>query len=273
MLEDNTKTVDASAADSPEPAMVDVSYPGSKSGAGVCQWLINLMPAHDLYIEAFLGNGAVLRSKRPATWTIGIDRDRHAIARFRGDEVPNFELVVADALRWLAGAKLPPRTLVYLDPPYLATTRRRHRPIYRCELSTEAEHAALLEVAALLPCYVMISGYDSELYNNRLNGWRRSEFWTMTRGGAALEVVWMNFPEPLELHDYKFLGKDFRDRERIKRKRERWKAKLLRMPAHERHAILSAVSELRDLIAVSDDAILGCRHHSPEVTMLDHRQK
>lgn len=44
---------------------------------------------------------------------------------------------------------------------------------------------------------------------------------TQTRSGAtAQKRVWMNYPEPLELHDYKFLGRNFRERERIKRKRQ-----------------------------------------------------
>jgi hypothetical protein len=31
-----------------------------------------------------------------------------------------------------------------------------------------------------------------------------------------------NFPEPVALHDYRYLGEDFRQRERIKRKKQRW---------------------------------------------------
>jgi site-specific DNA-adenine methylase len=41
------------------------SYPGGKAGAGVAQRLINLMPTHAVYIEPFLGHGAVLLHKRP----------------------------------------------------------------------------------------------------------------------------------------------------------------------------------------------------------------
>ena len=42
----------------------------------------------------------------------------------------------------------------------------------------------------------------------------------MTRGGRlATEWVWMNYPEPIALHDYRYLGEDFREREPIKRKK------------------------------------------------------
>ena len=42
-----------------------MGYPGGKAGAGVYQTIINLMPPHDVYIEPFLGGGAVMRLKRP----------------------------------------------------------------------------------------------------------------------------------------------------------------------------------------------------------------
>jgi hypothetical protein len=55
------------------------SYPGGKAGAGVSQRLINLMPAHTVYIEPFLGHGAVLLAKRPAPVNIGLDLDPQAV--------------------------------------------------------------------------------------------------------------------------------------------------------------------------------------------------
>jgi len=59
------------------------TYPGGKNGAGVYQKIINLMPPHDVYIEPFLGGGAVMRLKRPADQSFGIDLSRDAIANFR----------------------------------------------------------------------------------------------------------------------------------------------------------------------------------------------
>jgi hypothetical protein len=66
----------------------------------------------------------------------------------------------------------------------------------------------------------------------------------MTRGGRlATEWVWMNYPHPLHLHDYRFLGEGFRERERIKRKKQRWVNRLHSMPILERRALLAAIEE------------------------------
>ena len=59
------------------------SYPGGKAGAGVYQKLINLMPLHTVYIEPFLGHGAVLLRKRPARLNIGVDLYDQAVQKVR----------------------------------------------------------------------------------------------------------------------------------------------------------------------------------------------
>ena len=66
---------------------------------------------------------------------------------------------------------------------------------------------------------VMISGYWSALYADALQGWHTVSFQAMTRSGKpATEWLWMNYPEPAALHDYRYLGADFRERERIKKR-------------------------------------------------------
>jgi len=226
------------------------SYPGGKSGTGVYQQLINLMPPHHTYIEAFCGGGAILRHKRPAEYSIATDADASAVANLRGLHLPSLKVLMCDAIEFLKSYPWRGREMVYLDPPYVMSTRRQTRPIYRCEM-TDDQHVELLRVIQLIPreTFVMISGYHSEMYARALSDWRLVTFEAMTRSGrTATEHVWMNYSEPLELHDYSFLGQGFRERERIKRKRNRWRAKLERMPALERHSILSAIAELRGTV-------------------------
>lgn len=226
------------------------SYPGGKNGSGVYQAIINQMPPHSVYVEGFLGSGAIMRAKRPAPVNnIGVDIDAEAIDAFDAMQHPASDLFVESAMDWIDDHKRTvcsrTDTMIYLDPPYLMSTRRQHRPIYRCELSDD-DHRRLLKQISKLPCMVMISGYWSEMYASALAGWRTVSFQAVTRGGGvATEWLWMNYPQPFELHDYRFLGKDYRERERIKRKKTRWLGKLERMDPLERYAILDAINEKR----------------------------
>ncbi|MBA3305509.1 MAG: DNA adenine methylase [Thermoleophilaceae bacterium] len=236
----------ATIARNGEPAGQRTTYPGGKGGAGVFQQIINQLPPHRVYIECFLGMGAVLRSKRPAEQTIGVEADAAVLARWTGDEVPGLRLVHADALPWLAAYPWQGDELVYADPPYLMETRSSQRALYEVEFSTRADHRTLLDVARVLPCRVAISGYASDLYAERLADWRCITFTTTTRGGRpATEHLWTNYPEPLELHDYQHLGAGFRQRERIKRKTRRWTQRLRGLPAQERHALFAAIEQVR----------------------------
>ncbi len=93
---------------------------------------------------------------------------------------------------------------------------------------------------------VMISGYDSILYKESLKGWYTHNFQAACHHGVATEWLWMNYRFPMILHDYRYLGNNFRERERIKRKSKRWVERLQSMPILERQALLLAMSEVRD---------------------------
>jgi hypothetical protein len=223
-----------------------MAYPGGKAGAGTYQKIINLMPPHSLYVEPFLGGGAIMQLKKPALRSIGIELDP-LVAGLLGGLLnrPDLTILTGDGLAWLRehGQSLPIDALVYCDPPYLLETRRSGR-LYRYEMTT-ARHQQLLATLTRLPCQIMISGYWSPLYAQALRDWRSVQFEAMTRGGVpATEWLWCNFQPPDTLHDYRYLGENFRERERIKRKTQRWKARLLKLPALERQALLTALTEI-----------------------------
>ena len=89
---------------------------------------------------------------------------------------------------------------------------------------------------------VMISGYSSPLYAKELKKWNAAAYQTTTRGGKPVaEWLWYNYPRPVALHDYRFLGSNFRERERIRRQQKRWKGKLERMDTLQRQALLGAI--------------------------------
>ncbi len=216
-----------------------MAYPGGKGASGVYQRLINQIPPHRVYIETHLGSGAIMRHKRPAEINLGLDVDPSVVSHWR--KHPYARVECQDAGAFLSNYPFKGEEFVYVDPPYLRSTRRTARSIYAFEY-TQEQHKVLLKVLVRLPCSVMVSGYWSDLYASRLEGWRTMTYAVRTRSGEiAEEWVWMNYPEPEALHDYRYLGEDFRERERIRRRISRWKTRLESLPPLERKAILMAI--------------------------------
>jgi len=219
-------------------------YPGGKNLAGVYQRIINQIPPHDLYVEMFLGSGAIMRAKRPALASIVMDRDAAVLSPWLS--MSAVTAICGDAIEALPGALAEygdsRSTFVYADPPYPISARSAGRAMYTYEMS-DGDHVRFLDLVRGLRCMVAISGYHHALYDDVLGSWRLVEYPVMTRGGRqVMECLWMNYPEPFSLHDYRYLGENYRERERIKRKQERWRVRLAGMPAQERYAMLSVIT-------------------------------
>ena len=81
--------------------------------------------------------------------------------------------------------------LIYCDPPYLQSIRKKC--MYAHEMSEE-DHRRLLEVLIKSKSKVVLSGYDNDLYNEMLAGWRTDEKPTTVQlGKHRTEKLWMNF--------------------------------------------------------------------------------
>lgn len=205
--------------------------------------VLRRMPPHSLYVEAFLGGGAVARHKVPALRTIGVEIDPEICERWRRARWPGVELVEACVIAWLeeAAAWLPFDALVYADPPYRHCTRGDKR--YRYEL-TDEQHLELLGALDAIPCSVMVSGYPSTLYDVALAGWSREEFPAMTRGGPRTEVLWWRSSVASSGVGARFIGRDRRQRWNVKKRVRRWTAKFSAMPPSERAAVLHALLDV-----------------------------
>jgi DNA adenine methylase len=82
-------------------------------------------------------------------------------------------------------------TMIYCDPPYVMNTRA-HKKIYAHEM-TDAEHLTLLDALDLHPGPVVLSGYRSALYDDRLPHWRRIERGVQDqKGQVRAECLWLN---------------------------------------------------------------------------------
>jgi len=213
-----------------------MGYFGSKATSGLCQAIIAMMPPHETYIESHLGGGAIMKRKPPALRNIGIDLDSQAIAEFECSYP--VELINGCAHRFLADYDYQGSELVYSDPPYLRHSRTSGRR-YRFDYD-EQDHIELLELLKRLPCQVILSGYPSALYDALLKGWSSLELQVMNRAGVRTEKLWFNFTVD-RVHWASYAGKNFTDRQRIKRKSANWARRYQALPPAERLAVLAAM--------------------------------
>lgn len=87
-----------------------------------------------------------------------------------------------------------PDTLFYVDPPYVTSTRGvRWKGDDYVHALDDAGHVELLEQIKRLEGFVLLSGYDCELYRERLSGWRRVEAAAVRGNGtSAAESLWLS---------------------------------------------------------------------------------
>ena len=95
-----------------------------------------------------------------------------------------------------------PNVFMYIDPPYILGTRSGKQ--YKHEM-TDADHEELLETILQSRAKIMVSGYESDIYNRHLNGWHKEYFVSCSEGGSPREeVVWMNYKQDMQMSVYDF---------------------------------------------------------------------
>ena len=110
---------------------------------------------------------------------------QEAAERLRGVQIEN-----RSALELITRFNYP-NVLIYADPPYLLQTR--HGKQYRHEM-TDADHRDLLDALKAHKGPVLLSGYESQLYNNALKSWYQDEAVAYTQTAKKRrEILWMNF--------------------------------------------------------------------------------
>lgn len=215
------------------------SYFGGKAGNGTYQTIINNIPQCDVFIDAMVGNGGVVCNLNLPGITVINDIDSRIIDAYNINHEHN---VVKENLHVLdLIAKYDNNghgTVFYFDPPYLMSSRKSVKRQYRYEWNL-CDHKAFIARALTVRSYCMISHYPCPLYDEAFKDWNRITFQSFTRQGMATERIYFNYEIPTVLQDYRYIGKDFTDRQRIKRKISRTIKKLQALPAVERNAILN----------------------------------
>lgn len=164
----------------------------------------SLGKAVNFYIRLNMGNGFRTTGEKVG-WKNDVQGRERAYAATDWVHLPGKIMQAAERLRGVQIENRPAveliqrfnykNVLVYLDPPYMAETR--HGKQYRHEMFDLDSHTELLEVAKAHKGPAMISGYESKLYNDMLQGWHREKTTCYSQAcSKKKEVLWMNF-EPM----------------------------------------------------------------------------
>ena len=131
------------------------------------------------------------KEARVSRWSNYAKRLNEVVNRLRDIRVES-----VDGLKFLREFSNRPATLIYIDPPYLA----KRSAGYVVDVEDEEFHIELLGQANISKCMILISGYDSEMYNDLLtkrNGWTKITIETSTKSttGSSFnrhEILWVN---------------------------------------------------------------------------------
>lgn len=161
----------------------------------------SLQKAVRFYIRLNMGYG-FRTNERKVGWKNDVQGREKAYASYDWVHLPEKIMQAAERLRGVQIENMPAvelmkrfnykNVLVYLDPPYMPDVRNGKQ--YRYEMYSEESHEELLEIALQHKGPVLISGYDTSLYNDRLKDWYRSETTCYSQVcSKKKEVLWMNF--------------------------------------------------------------------------------
>lgn len=136
-------------------------------------------------------------------WKNDVVGREKAYALWNWYRLPEWIIEIAERLRMVQIENRPAvevikrfnygNVFMYIDPPYVLGTRRGKQ--YRHEMS-DAEHEELLKLILQSTAKIMISGYESDMYNDYLAGWEKKKFSSCAeQGKSRQEVVWMNYSD------------------------------------------------------------------------------
>lgn len=89
-----------------------------------------------------------------------------------------------------------PETLFFVDPPYVHETRSMRKGGYYAHEMTDEQHFQLLDQLESLSGMVVLSGYESDLYRDRLTDWTQHKTKARISAGSGTDLrtesVWLN---------------------------------------------------------------------------------
>lgn len=160
----------------------------------------NFERARNFIIRCNMGHGFRTNGEKVG-WKNDVQGREKAYAARYWTELPEDIIRAAERLRGVQIDNRPAQeliqrfnhcnVLVYCDPPYVLSTRYGKQ--YRCEMS-ERDHKNLLDIILAHKGPVIISGYETDLYNDALRSWHKESKTAYSQvASKKTEVLWMNF--------------------------------------------------------------------------------
>ena len=160
----------------------------------------SLEKAVNFYIRLQMGHGFRTNGEKVG-WKNDVQGRERAYGAKDWSEIPQRIKEISYRLRGVQIECMPatelikrfnyPGVLIYADPPYMLDTR--HGKQYRCEMGDQ-DHEELMDILLAHKGPVLLSGYDNDLYNDRLSGWHREEAVSYSQAATRRqEILWMNF--------------------------------------------------------------------------------
>lgn len=160
----------------------------------------SFMRAVNFYIRCNMGHGFRTTGEKVG-WKNDVQGRERAYASQDWCNLPKKIMLAAERLRGVQIENRPAievikrynntKVLVYCDPPYMLETR--HGKQYRMEMADD-EHEELLNTMLNHKGPALISGYDTDLYNDMLRNWHREGTVCYSQVcSKKREVLWMNF--------------------------------------------------------------------------------
>lgn len=87
----------------------------------------------------------------------------------------------------------------------------------------------------------MICQNPNPLYDKALKKWNAFDVLNRDKNQTQTIRLYLNYPKPLILQDYEHVGLDYKDRQRIKRKKDNFLKKLNSLSEDEKIVILSEI--------------------------------
>lgn len=226
------------------------NYPGNKNILGLKHKIINLIPDHIHYYELFFGSGAIFHELKDNHWDHLLfyhlnDLNKECFNKIDHASVTSITTVPAvDIINNLKWREANHSHFVFLDPPYLHSTRPNSMNLYgEFEMSDE-DHIQLLTSVGDLNCNVMIIHPKCELYDSMLSDWFQVEVKVRYNSKTSVETIYMNYDiSQFDLQTTHLLGKDCWDRQRIKNKGKRLIKKLSELGRHERQYLKEQINK------------------------------